>query len=357
MHDLWLTQPIPRVAAPPEPPPDPASMHRVAAIGLVLVGYSYLAALWPVRHGETPGVVLIVREWLNFPLGVGGDFGLLGIGLLLLAGGYWAAGMLTGGHGGRLAWLAVARGYLPYALACTIGFLLLLGAAEPLTRPRRVDPTAGGYPTNLLLVDRLAGEGALVGVGWAVAVAGCFAVLLAITAVLLRRGPMAVWLGAVGQLAVVAAVNVTAAGAGGWYHQLGVLAGFCVFPLLGELVWLARSTRAGWLAAPLCAGCLAVLIAAERTYPQLGVDWFPLTLVYTLLIALLAIKGGPPSRVTTWLGARAYAGSLLVCVIGYPLLSALHKVDVPFWLGLPLATAVTLLIADIVHRLTAVLAR
>lgn len=355
---LWLTQPIPAVVEPAPAPPKPGGMHLVVALGVVLIGYSYLAALWPVRHGFTPDAVQLAREWLNFPLGIGDDFGLLGAGLLLVAGGFWAAGQLADDPR-RLAWLALVRGYLPYALACTISWLLLLGQAEPLTAPRHVDPTAGGYPANLLLVDRVLGEGALLGLGWGVAVAGCSAVLLAGTAALLTRGRWLALLGLAVQLAVVAAVSVTAAGTGGWYHELGRLLALVVFPLLGQLVWVARAhSGTGWAAAPIGVGCLAVLVAAERGYPELGGSWLALTLVYAVLVVLLVARADPRGgRVVRWLGSRGYPTALLVCAIGYPLLGALDRVDVPFWLALPLGVLATLLIAEIVHRLTGVLAR
>jgi hypothetical protein len=355
---LWLTQPIPAVVEPAPAPPKPGGMHLVVALGVVLIGYSYLAALWPVRHGFTPDAVQLAREWLNFPLGIGDDFGLLGAGLLLVAGGFWAAGQLADDPR-RLAWLALVRGYLPYALACTISWLLLLGQAEPLTAPRHVDPTAGGYPANLLLVDRVLGEGALLGLGWGVAVAGCSAVLLAGTAALLTRGRWLALLGLAVQLAVVAAVSVTAAGTGGWYHELGRLLALVVFPLLGQLVWVARAhSGTGWAAAPIGVGCLAVLVAAERGYSELGGSWLALTLVYAVLVVLLVARANPVGgRVVRWLGSRGYPTALLVCAIGYPLLGALDRVDVRFWLALPLGVLATLLIAEIVHRLTGVLAR
>lgn len=383
---LWTTQPIPVVPAQvDEPAPGkPAGMHLVAAIGLVLVIYSYLVGLWPVRHGFTPDVVLAGREWLNFPLGIGADFGLLGVGLLLAAGGFWACGQLTGdglrlaapagsglrltglrGGGRRLAGLAVVRGYLPYALACTISWLLLLGRAQPLTSPRAVDPSAGTFPANLGMVDRLTGQDALLGLGWGVAVAGCTAVLFTATAALLTSGRWLALLGLAVQLAVVAGIALTAAGAGGWYHDLGLLLTWCVFPLLGQLVWVVHSHAGGggWAAALIGVGCLALLVAAERSYTELGGMWLPLTWTYAALVVLLAARaaahGGRADRghVVRWLGSRAYLAGLFVCAIGYPLIGALYRVDVPFWVGLPLAVAVTLGIAEVVYRLTGALAR
>lgn len=352
-----ITQPIPRITAAVRDRTKPESVHLAAAIGVVLVGYSYLAALWPVRHGVTPDAVQLAREWLNFPLGVGDDFGVLGVGLLLAAGGFWAAGQLADARG-RLAWLALVRGYLPYALACTIAWLLLLGEAEPFTEPRHVDPTAGGYPANLLLIDRLTGDGALLGLGWAVVVAGCTAVLLGATAALLARGRWLALLGLAAQLAVVAVVSITAAGASGWYHELGLLLALCVFPLLGQLVWVARAHDVGWAAAPIGVGCLAVLVAAERGYPELSRTWLPLTLVYTALVLLLVVRmKRPAGRVVRWLGTRAYAVALMVCAIGYPLLGALYRVDLPFGLALPLGLATTLGVAEVVYRITGVAAR
>lgn len=354
----WETQPIPAV---PSETPAPGGQHVVAALGVVLVLYGYLFGLGSVRHGPTPDLLLASREWLNFPLGLGADFGLLGVALLLAAGGFWAGSQL--GERG-LAWRAVIRGYLPYALTCTISLLLLLGGAAPLTVPREVEADAGGYALNLLLIDRLTGQDALVGLGWGVAVAGCTAVLLAITATLFTRGGR--WLalgGLAAQLALVAVLSLTAAGTGGWYHELGLLLTWCVFPLLGLTVRTARAREYGWAAAPVGVGCLTLLVAAERGYPEVAGQWLPLTWTYTALIVLLAAwavaHGGrtDAARAVRWLASRAVAIALLVCAIGYPLLGGLDNAGLPLWLGLLLGLAATLGLAEVVHRLAGVLAR
>lgn len=366
----WQTQPIPAVqtatTARPSQPPRPAGMYVMAAAGVVLVLYSYLVALWPVRHGFTPDVVLATREWLSFPLGVGADFGLFGIGLLLAAGGFWACDRLTrpGLGRGRLLWQVVARGYLPYVLACTLSYLLLLGNAEPFTEPRRPDPEPGTLPLNLLLAERLAGHDSLIGLGWAVAAAFLTAVLIALTAPLLTRSRWLALTGLAVQLVVISAVVLTAAAAGGWYHKLGELTTWCMFALVGQLAWVVRRhPGSGWPAGPIGVGCLAVFVAAEHGYQLLAEQWLPVTLLFVALVVLLAARapahGGKAdsNRVVRWLGSRAYPAVLLACALGYPLVGGLYYAKLPFGFAVLIAIAVTLALAEAVHRLSVVIAR
>jgi len=360
----WTTQPIPVVQDEPEPP-RPAGMYVTAAVGAVLVLYSYLVALWPVRHGFTPDLVLAVREWVTFPLGIGADFGLFGVGLLLAAGGFWACSRLAepGGRG-RLLWRVVALGYLPYLLASLISFVLLFGDAEPLTEPRRADPDGMTLPMNLLLVDRVTGQDALIGRGWGVTAAAFIAVLIAVTAPMLTGGRWLALGGLALQLVVIGLIALTGTDAGGWYHEFGQLVTWCLFGLVGQLAWIVRRhPGSGWAAAPLGVGCLVVIVAAERGYAAQAAQWLPLTFTFVALVTLLAVRacahGGrvDRARLVRWLGSRAYPAALLACAIGYPLLGVLYHAKLPFGLAVVIALAVTLALAEAVHRLGAVIAR
>jgi hypothetical protein len=251
-----------------------------------------------------------------------------------------------------LLWRVVALGYLPYLLAGLISFVLLFGDAEPLTEPRRADPDGMTLPMNLLLVDRVTGQDALIGLGWGVTAAAFTAVLIAVTAPMLTRGRWLALGGLALQLVVIGLTALTGTDAGGWYHEFG------------QLAWIVRRhPGSGWAAAPLGVGCLVVIVAAERGYAAQAAQWLPLTFTFVALVTLLAVRacahGGrvDRARLVRWLGSRAYPAALLACAIGYPLLGVLYHAKLPFGLAVVIALAVTLALAEAVHRLGAVIAR
>lgn len=344
------TEPIPRVD------PHPGA-HLIAGIGGVLVLYSYLLALWPVQHGDTPGLVRVVREWLNASLGIGQDFGVLGIGLLLFAAGYVAAGHAAFRRFALLGRQVLTRGYLPYVVAVAVGWLAVALRAQPLSEPTDVTASGSSWVAGLLLVDRFTGDGTPLALGWAVAAAAVFAAAFAATAVLLPRWPV---LTAFLQLAAVGTVALTGTQVDGWYHELGTLATFAVLPVLGVLVWAVRDRRSGWVAAPAGVAALAVYVVADRGYDDLTGWWYPLTLVYVVLIGLLCVVRGQRldrTRAVRWLGSRAYLTGLLACTVGYPLLGLLTDVGIPHAVALAPACVVTGVLADALHRTAAVVSR
>ncbi|WP_317496222.1 hypothetical protein [Haloechinothrix sp. LS1_15] len=331
---------------------DGEGLRLSLAFGAVLIGYSYLVGLWPSRHGTSPAVVVTIREWVNLPLGIGEDFGMLGIGLLLIAFGYHAPRSLCRLGPARWGARLLVGGYLPYLLAVTLSWVLLLAGVRPLADEGAAAQPVTAYLSTILLADRLTGDAALLQVGWVVAACALFAALLLATAFLLRVMPLVALLA---QLGVVATITVTAAGTSGWYAELGLLLVFLAYPLSGEVIWAARAGLIpGWAAVPLGAGCFALLVAGERAYPELAGWLYALTLVYAVIITLIAMMRLPAAgsaRITRWLATRSYALLLLTGAAGYPFLSVLAgSAGLPLAAALPAALAVTAGAADLFVR-------
>ncbi|SNR68411.1 hypothetical protein SAMN06265360_114119 [Haloechinothrix alba] len=320
------------------------------ALGIVLVGYSYLVALWPSRYQATPRPVVLAREWLNFPLGIGEDFGMLGVALLLLSLGYTAADTVSRLGTGRACATLLVRGYLPFALVVTLSWLLLLAGARPFTDGAPGDPAISAYLSNLALVDGLVAEQTLFGLSWVIVVGALFCLLVLATAALSTRVPLA---SVAVQLAVVVTAVVSGWAAGGRVAELGLLSVYLSVPLLGELIWTVRERGVpGWAAAPAGLGCLAVVIAGERIYPELAGWLYALTIVYAVLILLLSLARGSRlgrSTIVGWAADRTYPLFLLIGVVGYPILFAFD--DVAFAVALPLAVGGTVVTAEGLFRL------
>jgi hypothetical protein len=322
-------------------------LRPVLAVGIVLVGYSFLAALWVTRHGTTPAALLLVREWINGPLGVGEDFGVLGVALLLVVAGYRTAQW----------WRRDGLGHLLRVTAVSAGLpLLLLVAAHVAIAGAGAQPLTEVDTGRLSVVTMVAGASNAPGLAWVGLTGALFVLLFAVSAAVAGRR---YWLGCLLHLAAVAALVVTGVNAAGWYHGAGMLASFVTMPVAGWLIWAVRTGRVtGWTGGSLAAGCFAVLVFAESGYPELTGWWYPLTWLYAAGFVLLATtRALPCPGVVRWLATRAVALSATLGVLGYATLNLLY-LRIALSMAFAAALVVTGLAAEALHRLCrAVLSR
>lgn len=328
-----------------------AGVAVTAAIGICLVAYSYLGALWVNRHGSTPAPLLLVREWVNKPVGIGEDFGVLGVALLLISAGYVVTSAFAALPAGRAFAVLTLRVMIPVVIAVTLSAVITLGGGLSLTEPAHVDVTLSGYLADLLMVGGLTDSGSLLGLGWALTAGAVFLVLLLGTSPAARSAP---WLAPALQLLALAVIAVTASAAQGWYQRLGMLVPFVSMPVFGQILSMVRAGRlSGWTAAAPATGCLALLITAEGLYTDLAGWMYALTGVYASMLTLLAVSGfDRPGRSipVRWLASRAFPLFLLLGTVGYATLSALH-LRVPLSLAFVAAVLLTGVTAEGCHRL------
>jgi hypothetical protein len=295
-----------------EPPPGFVPL-TAATVGLA--AYSYLFVLWLNQHGHSPDLIVIIREWINRPLGIGEDFGVLAMAVLVVLAGY-----------------------------------LLAEAAHRMTSGRFVLRVALRVLPQLLIAAALGGVAALLGArlvlvfAWPLAVGALFCLLVVPMADELRRWPVP---SVAGQLVVLTALVLLPLG------PLRVLGGFGSLAVLGELIFLARAHRiaTSWSVA-LGSACLALPVVAEHQMPTLVNGWYPLAACYAVLLVLLATRVDGRvlhTQPVRWLAERGYPLMLLIGVIGYPLLSALDGF-LPVVVALVVAPLLTGLGAETVHR-------
>ena len=325
-----------------------AGLPVAVATALVMTTYSYLFAMWPSRNDSVPSAVALVRRWVNEPLGIGEDFGVLGISILLICGGYTVASATRRDGPARVAGCLALRAAVP-ALVATLGSAttVLLGGS-PLTRPATVEVSASDLAANVLLVDRVLGRPSLLELSWVLTAGALFCLFFAATRALGERLPQAGdALGLVTALTIV----LTAAGSGGWYHQLGLIVSFVPMACVGRSLADAGAGRApAWSPVLAGTGTFVVLVAAERSYDELAGWWYPLTFVYAVLVVLLALAhgqrraGNAPVR---WLAGRGYQLLLFQGVIGYALVGVLcSTAGLALWPALIAAAAVSCLAAE-----------
>lgn len=281
------------------------SVVLLRASAAVLIVYGYLVGLWIDDRDQQLALLDLSREWLGRPLGLGEDFGPLGVLLLLFTAGYAAT--------------RESRKEL-----CLIGALVVLA-----------------YVTTPGLIPA----------GWAalLALAGFAGVELT------RRLPNRLaWVSPLAQLVVV--FNVVALA-----DVLPAVAGpIAFYPLLvcGQLVHAVRERRIpAWGAASLALAGLALVILADDTVASWHGWWYPVAALFAGLLGTVAVllAGPTAERITAarpvrWAAERVWWLLLLSTALGHHLADLLHHV-LPAPIAVLLAVAGTGLAAEAGHRL------
>lgn len=284
--------------------------------GAALFGvYGYVVTLWLTRHGADPAPVAAVREWVLRPLGLGEDFGPLGVMLLLVCTGWTAAGTKF-----RPRWLVAQS--LPAVVASTLAVAGVgLGLADVTTIGGLLAPLA--WLTGLQLI------------GWVVA--------------LDRR----TWPAVLTALVAAGVLCLTAA------DTLARPLLFLPLVLVGVVARRVLDRELAFGAGLLLgAGCVAAVLGADRAFPVIAQWSYPVTATYAVLLFLVAVYTPGATAavvaahpVTRWLADRAEWLVLLGGVVGFAVLGALRGM-MPAPAGMVAALVATGIVADLCHRLT-----
>jgi hypothetical protein len=288
-----------------------APVTLLRAGGAVLGVYGYVVTLGLTRHGSDPAPVTAVREWVARPLGLGEDFGPLGVLLLLVCTG-WTAG------GPAFRPLRLVAVCLPAVVASA---LAVGGEALGLA----------GVTTISGVLAPLAWLAGLQLIGWVVAL------------------DPRTWPSVLATLVAVGALSVLA------QDTLGRPLLFLPLVLIGLVTRrVLDGALAPWAGLLLGAGCVAAVIGADRAFPVLAQWWYPVAATYAVLLFLVAVyvPGATAAAlaahpVTRWLADRAEWLVLLGGVVGFAVLGAFAGLA-----GVLAALLATGVAADLCHRLT-----
>jgi hypothetical protein len=325
------------------------------AAGTLLILYGTLLGLWTDQHGQQSLVLTAIRHWFNRPLGIGEDFTMLGVQLLLLAAGYQSRPAGRAIRSGRVLAGRLVGLYAPILGATTLAALLTQLPVTVWTTPAGVRAGLDDYLRGLGLVDQvLSGPRVLVPLAWVVTLE-IVAWLVAMVPVQLPAVVEAV------QLVAVAGVLLVAAH--GQFVQLAVVLSGYPLVVVGQLI---RRTRDGelplWVTLLLTTGAWALLGWAQHVCPPLAGWWYPLTAAYAIpLFAIAVLTGGDTARLVAenpmvdWLATRARWIVLLAGVVGFPILGMLLGRVSALVAVLPAAVAAGL-VAEAGQRLTTRLA-
>ncbi|GGM57600.1 hypothetical protein GCM10012275_30930 [Longimycelium tulufanense] len=324
-------------------------LDAARGVGVLLVLYSYVVALRPDELDEEFRLVSFVRKWVNQPLGIGEDFGFLGLALLLVTSGYQVSEAAI--HGTRLVIGRLFVVYPPFLLAVTVAAVLTQVESSLLSQPRDIDVGVSDWLANIGFLAHLhISPVLLLELTWIALVEMLFVLCTAAISHLLRS---LTWLAILVQLALVAAVVATAREASGLYREVGLLVVFLVIPLIGQLIWSVHYTRVPrWAGALLCGASWATLAWAEREYQELNGWWYALATLYAVVGFALAIRwsaGRISPRPMIWLADRAYGLVFLQGAVGWLAFDFLHP-HLPLSVVAVLALAATFSAAEISYR-------
>lgn len=328
---------------------DPA-VPLARAAGTLLILYGTLLGLWADQHGQQSLVLTAIRHWFNRPLGIGQDFTMLGVMLLLLAAGYQSRPAGRAIRSGRMLASRLVRLYAPILGATTLAALLTQLPVTVWTTPAGLRAGPGDFLRGLGLVDQVvSGQRVLVPLAWVVALE----IVSWLVAMLPVRLPAVVE-----AIQLVAVAGVLVAAARGQFGQLAVVLSSYPLVVVGQLIRRARDGEQPlWVTLLLTIGAWALLGWAEHVCPPVAGWWYPLTAAYAMpLFAIAVLTGGDTARrvaenpMVDWLATRARWIVLLAGVVGFPILGMLLGRVSPLVAVLPAAAAAGL-VAEAGHRL------
>ncbi|MCR3747131.1 hypothetical protein [Lentzea californiensis] len=333
------SEPTVRLAPVPAAAPGITFVRAAAA---VLVLHGFLVGLWATQHGLQLGYLDAVRFVLNRTLGIGEDFGVFAVMLLLTAGGY-----LAQLQRGRLMRRLIS-GYLPAGVTTLLAAGLVTLGAGIWNWPTASHTSPLAVIGNLSLGSQLVtGKPLLVPLAW-------FVLLLltgTLAAAATNRFGVAV---PIVQIAAVCATVVVAPDS----RAASVLVFFSLV-VAGQLIALhQRGDVKTWVATTVGALGAAPLLLLGAMNEEIAKWWYPVSALYAVLLTTVAVvfSGETAAKaaahpVVRWLSDHAIWLALLQGVAGYPVLALLHGL-VPLGVAFPAAIVATAVAAALSHRLT-----
>lgn len=322
-----------------------AGVVLVRAAAAVLVLHGFLIGLWTTQHGVQLEYLDAVRHVLNRPIGIGEDFGMFAVMLLLTTGGYLAQLDRT-----RLRWQLV-RGYLPVGVSTVLAAVVTTLGAQIWTVPMASGTSVRAATGNVTLASHVVnGVQLLVPLAW-------FVLLLLVgvvaAAVINEYGGLAMLVVPLAEIVMSAAVVAVAPNSR--------LAGVIVFfPLVavGQLIALAQRVRLKtWFVVVFGLLGVFVMVMLQTLRPEFARWWYPIPAVLAMLLvgAGVVLSGElaerlAGSRVVRWLSDHAVWLALLQGVVGYALLDVLTG-PLPVGVALVVAVVATGAAAAACHRL------
>ncbi|MGQ0776361.1 MAG: acyltransferase family protein [Pseudonocardiales bacterium] len=324
-------------------------------VAALLIVYLHVGVVWLREgHGVSTPVTTVITAVISQPLQLGvQDVGQLAVPMFFLVSGFIMTPIAMRRGGARFAVNRFFRLVPLLVVAVLVAAAALAFGLRPLSSgdPGAVTPAV--ILANITLVNYLAEpHSALLGVTWSLLVEAIFYSLLLLALPLLRRAP---WLAIAGELMVIAVVLLLHNQFGTGYRLFAAYTALATIPLIGQIVWAARSRRIPpWLAG--LYGLLAWLLLVWSISVKAGRfddDGYLAAVAFTILLFLMGLLAEPYLTrrwIWTFLSERLYSIYLVHGIAAFLVLDAVYGL-VPGWLAVLTALATTLVAVEVAYRL------
>ncbi|NUT49703.1 MAG: acyltransferase family protein, partial [Saccharothrix sp.] len=338
---------------------EPAGKTRIAFIDIgrglaaLLVFYSHLAEQWIAKReaGPTP-VIDVVDAVTSDPMRMGlQGIGQVAVPFFFLVSGYVVTpvALRQGARGFGLNRLV--RVYVPMTFVVLLTAAVILLGAEPLGGGKEPVITWWTVVTNALTINYLlVPQVVMVGVAWTLVVEVIFYILLVVLLPLVRRAP---WLAISIQLVFIFVVMMTNRQFGASWFVFAVNVSYLAIPLIGQIIWATTTKRVPlWLGGVFAGAAWALYVLADHLkFGRLDAS-YSLALAVAVLCFLMGMFAEPrlvERRLWVGLSERSYSIYLLHGLVAFVVLDLLRP-QVPLWLAMPIAVAVTFGVVEVSYR-------
>ncbi|MGW4110758.1 acyltransferase family protein [Actinosynnema sp. NPDC004786] len=338
---------------------EPAEKTRIAFIDIgrglaaLLVFYSHLAEQWIAKReaGPTP-VIDVVDAVTSDPMHMGlQGIGQVAVPFFFLVSGYVVTpvALRQGARGFGLNRLV--RVYVPMTFVVLLTAAVILLGGRPLGGGNEPVITWWTVVTNALTINYLiVPQVVMVGVAWTLVVEVIFYVLLVALLPVMRRAP---WLAISVQLVFIFVVMMTNRQLGPSWLVFAVNVSYLAIPLIGQIVWATTTKRVPlWLGGVFAGAAWALYVLADHLkFGRLDAS-YNLALAVAVLCFLMGMFAEPrlvERRIWVGLSERSYSIYLLHGLVAFTALDLLRP-QVPLWLAVPIAIAVTFGVVELSYR-------
>jgi exopolysaccharide production protein ExoZ len=342
---------------PPPPTPDRTRSGRrldgldlLRALASCLVFYTHIASWYRLKQDPMPVSDLLDR-WVIGPLHLNKELGFVGVALFLLISGFVMAHVAAKERAGEFGLKRVLRIFPALFVAVLLAWPLVTAGLYGIPGGE-TSLGVGDVLANMFLVNFFdTAFPSMVAVAWTlVPQLGIYAMIAALL-VVFRRAP---WIAVAVQITLCSVLlSILSELTGPTVGSLRNIGSFGIAVVLGQVIWLVWARKAPlWAGMLLGLACWVVFVWGDAGGKGRYDDSFPLTLALAMLLVILAVLAGarvPRWRLVTYLSSRSYAVYLVHQTTAFTVLALLWP-HLSSALAVPVAIAVTLAVAELLHR-------
>jgi exopolysaccharide production protein ExoZ len=354
------TYPFLPAGVPVEPPPPTPERTRsgrrldgldlLRAIASCLVFYTHVATWYRLKQDPMP-ISHVIDQFVIAPLHLNKELGFFGVALFFLISGFVMGHVATKERADEFVVKRLLRIFPALFVAVFLAWALVNAGLYAIPG-NRTSAGVGDLLANMFLVNFFTkGFPVLIGVAWTLIPQLAIYAMIAALLVVFRRAP---WIAVAVQITLCSVIlSILPNFDGPTAGSIENIGSFGIAVVLGEVIWLVWAKKVPmWAGILLGLACWLLFNWGDSDGTARYDDSFPLTLTLATLLVILAVTAGqrvPRLRVVTYLSSRSYAVYLVHQTTAFTMLALLWP-HLSSALAVPLSIAVTLAVAELLHR-------